>query len=131
MHLVKIACERPDQVGRSLCQWRQFPVQLFQERDELDLPLPLGGAAVDPARAGVGRGEQVQRALAFVLVFHAHRQRAGGPDGRTPVGRRTSTQVVALVPGFGLGAVLDLESGRLHVPGPAPCLMPGLDRKQA
>src|ERR1700722_7157125 len=38
---------------------RQLPVQLFQERDELHLPLPLGGRAVDFACSSVEGSEQL------------------------------------------------------------------------
>ena len=48
-------------------------VQLLQERDELGLPLPLGGHPVDLAGPGVERREQVQRPAPPVLVLDPDR----------------------------------------------------------
>ena len=59
-----------------------LPVQLLQERDELRLPLPLGGHPVDLAGPRVEGGEQVQGPAPPVLVLDPDRSLGLGGQGR-------------------------------------------------
>ena len=63
-----------------------LPVQLLQERDELGLPLPLGGHPVDLAGPRVERGEQVQGPAPPVLVLDADRSLGLGRPGSATCG---------------------------------------------
>lgn len=68
-----------------------FPLQLVEQDDKVDLPFTFGGGVVDFTATGVEGCEQVERAFALILTFYPHGFSWFGGKGRGFAGSRLET----------------------------------------